>query len=70
LIQGAVAERCAFTAYLTYTFMLTAFIYPTVVYWGWGSYGFMSAWTGKAPYLGGHGRDDSSSTHQVAPRFT
>lgn len=45
LLQGAVAERCAFSAYLAYTFVLTGFIYPAVVYWGWGSYGFMSAWT-------------------------
>merc|ERR1719454_2717035 len=58
IVSGAVAERCAFSAYLSYTFALTGFIYPTVVYWGWGNFGFLSAYTAEKPYLGGNGLID------------
>jgi Amt family ammonium transporter len=37
---------------------LTGFIYPTVVYWGWGNFGFLSAYTAEKPYLGGNGLID------------
>jgi Amt family ammonium transporter len=30
------AERMRFTAYLAYSFLLTAFIYPVVAHWVWG----------------------------------
>ena len=36
IVSGAMAERMRFTAYLMYSFLLTAFIYPIVVHWVWG----------------------------------
>jgi len=36
IVAGAVAERMKFMAYLFYSFLLTAFIYPVVGHWVWG----------------------------------
>jgi Amt family ammonium transporter len=36
IVSGAMAERMKFVAYLTYSFLLTAFIYPVVGHWVWG----------------------------------
>jgi Amt family ammonium transporter len=36
IVSGAMAERMRFTAYLMYSFLLTAFIYPVVAHWVWG----------------------------------
>ncbi len=36
IVSGAMAERMRFVAYLTYSFLLTAFLYPVVVHWVWG----------------------------------
>jgi Amt family ammonium transporter len=37
IVSGAMAERMKFGAYLAYSFLLTAFIYPIVVHWVWGN---------------------------------
>ncbi len=36
IVSGAMAERMKFVAYLTYSFLLTAFVYPVVAHWVWG----------------------------------
>jgi Amt family ammonium transporter len=36
IVAGAVAERMRFAAYLCYSFLISAFIYPVVGHWVWG----------------------------------
>lgn len=43
IVSGAVAERTTLTAYVTYSFLLTAWVYPIVVYWVWSGTGWLSA---------------------------
>jgi Amt family ammonium transporter len=51
IVAGTVAERCKMAAYLCYSMMLTGFVYPVVVFWGWSSYGYLSAFA-PDPFLG------------------
>ena len=42
IVAGAVAERCKMSAYLCYSFFLTAFVYPVIVHSIWSANGFLS----------------------------
>lgn len=60
IVSGAVAERTKFEAYLIFSFVITVFIYPVVVHWGWGA-GFLSAW-GARPDAEGNAQPLLSGT--------
>ncbi len=36
IVAGGMAERMRFTAYLAYSFVISAFVYPVVGHWTWG----------------------------------
>jgi len=41
-VSGAMAERTQLKGFAIYTLLMTAFIYPITVYWGWSGSGFLS----------------------------
>ncbi|GIV20764.1 MAG: ammonium transporter [Armatimonadota bacterium] len=43
IVSGAMAERTKFSAYLVYSFVVSAFIYPVVGHWIWGG-GWLAKW--------------------------
>ena len=53
IVSGGVAERCALSAYLVYSVVLTGFVYPIVVHMVWDSAGLISAFNSGSPVLGG-----------------
>jgi Amt family ammonium transporter len=57
IVSGAMAERMRFVAYLTYSFLLTAFLYPVVGHWVWGG-----GWLAE---LGFHDFAGSTVVHAV-----
>ena len=62
---GTVAERCSFTAYMTYSICLTGFIYPVIVCWGWNVTGWASAWRTDEDLLFGCGLIDFAGSAVV-----
>ena len=44
IVAGTLAERCQMSAYLAYSIMLAAFVYPVVVHAVWSRQGFLSAY--------------------------
>jgi len=62
IVSGAVAERCTIKAYLIYTGVITGFIYPVAVHWGWSGDGWLSAFRSTDgdydPYMGAQGLID------------
>ena len=44
IVSGAMAERTKFTAYLAYSFVVSALIYPVFGSWAWGSLFHGSGW--------------------------
>ena len=66
IVSGAVAERTKFAAYLIYTVVITAVIYPVVTHWVWGD-GFLSAYASEIQF-GDNGMIDfagSTVVHSV-----
>jgi Amt family ammonium transporter len=57
IVSGAVAERMRFVAYLIYSFLISAFVYPVVGHWVWGG-GWLSG-------LGFHDFAGSTVVHAV-----
>ena len=57
IVSGAVAERIKFAAYLIYSIVITAFIYPVVGHWIWGG-----GWLGERGFIDFAG---STAVHSV-----
>ncbi len=62
IVSGAMAERTKFRAYLIYSFVISAVIYPVVVRWQWGG-GWL--FQGKGLPTGFHDFAGSSVVHMV-----
>ncbi|XP_021933567.1 putative ammonium transporter 1 [Zootermopsis nevadensis] len=41
IVSGAVAERCNYIAYITYSFVISGFVYPPVTHWAWTEHGWL-----------------------------
>lgn len=47
IVSGAVAERCNYIAYITYSFVISGFVYPPITHWTWTEEG----WLNKLGYV-------------------
>lgn len=63
IVAGTIAERCKMVAYLLYSVLLTAFVYPVVNHSVWNSNGFMNAFREDA--LWGSGMVDFAGSGVV-----
>jgi Amt family ammonium transporter len=62
IVSGAMAERTRFIAYLCYSFLISAFIYPIAAHWIWGG-GWLSTLGTTTTITGGTSfRDFAGST--------
>eukprot|EP00600_Ochromonadales_sp_CCMP1393_P003336 CAMPEP_0174979398 /NCGR_PEP_ID=MMETSP0004_2-20121128/14750_1 /TAXON_ID=420556 /ORGANISM="Ochromonas sp., Strain CCMP1393" /LENGTH=469 /DNA_ID=CAMNT_0016230903 /DNA_START=70 /DNA_END=1479 /DNA_ORIENTATION=+ len=59
IVSGCVAERCKLEAYFIYSAVLSGFIYPVVVHWGWGE-GWLSAFGPQRDEFLFHGYDSNN----------
>jgi len=48
---GSIAERTQFTAYLSFSCFLSAFVYPVVSHWAWAADGWLSAFKSSDLFL-------------------
>ena len=65
IVAGTVAERCKMSAYLCYSFFLSAFVYPIVVHSVWDGNGFMSAFAAEEDRFNGIGMIDFAGSGVV-----
>lgn len=42
IVAGAMAERTTFIGYISYSLLLTGFVYPVVVHWAWTGSGWLA----------------------------
>merc|ERR1719281_1667916 len=56
IVSGSMAERTDIVGFMLYTLILTTFVYPFVVHWGWSGVGFLGY------------TDDSGNTTSIAGR--
>ncbi|XP_035671742.1 putative ammonium transporter sll1017 [Branchiostoma floridae] len=43
IVSGAMVGRASYHGYLIYSFVITGFVYPTVVHWTWSGYGWLNS---------------------------
>ena len=68
IVSGAMAERTNFSAYLIYTVVITAFIYPIFGHWVWSGSGWLNAdggWVVNTFGIGFHDFAGSTVVHSV-----
>lgn len=65
ILSGAVAERTKFLGYLLYCAFFSAFIYPVIGHWAWGSFGGAFGMGGQQGWLEARGFIDFAGSSVV-----